>query len=86
MVAKHIRVLEERLQVTLIRRTTRRQSLTDVGGPVDAGRRYLRAARHGNPDSRAHAGPGAALRLGQIGGDRRAVTGRRLLKVPRSEA
>lgn len=31
MVAKHIRSLEERLQVTLIRRTTRRQSLTDVG-------------------------------------------------------
>ncbi|MCP8896303.1 LysR family transcriptional regulator [Shinella daejeonensis] len=31
MVAKHIRTLEERLQVTLIRRTTRRQSLTDVG-------------------------------------------------------
>lgn len=31
MVAKHIRRLEERLQVTLIRRTTRRQSLTDVG-------------------------------------------------------
>jgi DNA-binding transcriptional LysR family regulator len=31
MVAKHIRHLEERLQVTLIRRTTRRQSLTDVG-------------------------------------------------------
>lgn len=31
MVAKHIRMLEERLQVTLIRRTTRRQSLTDIG-------------------------------------------------------
>jgi DNA-binding transcriptional LysR family regulator len=31
MVAKHIRALEERLQVTLIRRTTRRQSLTDIG-------------------------------------------------------
>lgn len=31
MIAKHIRHLEERLQVTLIRRTTRRQSLTDVG-------------------------------------------------------
>lgn len=31
MIAKHIRFLEERLQVTLIRRTTRRQSLTDVG-------------------------------------------------------
>ena len=31
MVAKHIRTLEERLQITLIRRTTRRQSLTDVG-------------------------------------------------------
>ncbi|WP_199562490.1 LysR family transcriptional regulator [Pelagibacterium lacus] len=31
MIAKHIRTLEERLQVTLIRRTTRRQSLTDVG-------------------------------------------------------
>ncbi|MGE4340202.1 MAG: LysR substrate-binding domain-containing protein [Pigmentiphaga sp.] len=31
MVAKHIRHLEERLQITLIRRTTRRQSLTDFG-------------------------------------------------------
>ncbi|NYT25841.1 LysR family transcriptional regulator [Alcaligenaceae bacterium] len=31
MVAKHIRHLEERLQISLIRRTTRRQSLTDVG-------------------------------------------------------
>lgn len=31
MVAKHIRALEERLQVTLIRRTTRRQSLSDFG-------------------------------------------------------
>lgn len=31
MVAKHIRSLEDRLQVTLIRRTTRRQSLTEVG-------------------------------------------------------
>ena len=31
MVAKHIRHLEERLQISLIRRTTRRQSLTDFG-------------------------------------------------------
>lgn len=31
MVAKHIRGLEERLHISLIRRTTRRQSLTDFG-------------------------------------------------------
>lgn len=31
MVGKHIRALEERLQITLLNRTTRRQSLTDVG-------------------------------------------------------
>lgn len=40
MVAKHIRHLEERLQVTLIRRTTRRQSLTDFG------REFLERCRH----------------------------------------
>lgn len=42
MIAKHIRALEERLQVTLIRRTTRRQSLTDVGtGFLDRARNIL---------------------------------------------
>lgn len=40
MVAKHIRSLEERLQVTLIRRTTRRQSLSDVGA------HFLERCRH----------------------------------------
>ncbi|MFE3838397.1 LysR family transcriptional regulator [Pseudogemmobacter sonorensis] len=31
MVGKHVRALEERLQIPLLNRTTRRQSLTDVG-------------------------------------------------------
>jgi DNA-binding transcriptional LysR family regulator len=57
MIGKHVRFLEERLGSLLINRSTRRQSLTELG------RNYLEHCRQPRPATRSpkrHSGPRAA--------------------------